>query len=103
MMKIVRVTYTTRADFVVRNCENIQKVMEELRRLNYPGIFYTACLGEDGRTFTHTAFYGSDADQKVLTGLPAFADFQAQLKASGPEIPPRQELLTLIGCSTDIL
>lgn len=99
-MKIVRVTYTTRPEYAGQNTENIQKVMEALQELNAPGINYNACLSPDEKTFVHTAFFQSEAEQKILFDLPEFKFFQEQLKSSGPESPPKQELLTLIGSSS---
>ena len=55
-MKIVRVTYTSKADYAAQNQDNIKKVMADLRQLDHPGIFYHVCMGADGKTFTHTAF-----------------------------------------------
>ena len=73
--------------------------MADLQKLNHPGINYNSCLGADGKTFTHTAFFKSDEDEKLLLELPSFKYFQEQLKAGGLEIPPKQELLTLVGSS----
>jgi hypothetical protein len=101
-MKIVKVFYTTTSEFSTQNAANIQNVMRDLQELKPTGIFYTACLGADGKTFTHTAFFKSDEDQKVLNELPTFKRFQVELKASMPEIAPKQELLTLVGASHDL-
>ena len=101
-MKIVRVIYTTKAEYAEQNQANIKNVMTDLQTLNNPGINYNACLSADGKTFTHTAFFNSDDDQKVLNELPSFKSFQEQLKAGGIEVPPKQELLTLVGSSTNI-
>jgi hypothetical protein len=101
-MKIVRVTYTINAEFVEQNQTNIKNVMSDLQRLNHPGINYNACLGADGKTFTHTAFFKSEEDQKLLNELSSFKYFQEQLKANGFEIPPKQELLNLVGSSKNI-
>lgn len=76
--------------------------MHDLQELNRAGINYNVCLGADGKTFIHTAFFTSDEDEKVLLALPSFKSFQDQLKASGPEVPPKQELLTLVGSSKDM-
>lgn len=76
--------------------------MSDLQRLNHPGINYNACLGADGKTFTHTAFFKSEEDQKLLNELSSFKYFQEQLKANGFEIPPKQELLNLVGSSKNI-
>ena len=101
-MKIVRVTYTTKAEFAEQNQSNIKNVMNDLQKLNHPGINYNACLSADGKTFTHTAFFNSDEDQKILNDLPSFKHFQEQLKSNGFEVPPKQELLNLVGSSTNI-
>ena len=101
-MKIVRVTYTAKPEYVEHNQNNIKKVMSDMQAIGNPGINYNACLGADGKSFTHTAFFNSEEDEKVLLGLPAFIHFQQELRASGPETPPKQELLTLVGSTVDI-
>ena len=102
-MKIVKVTYTTKAEYAEQNQRNIKNVMTDLQKLNHPGINYNACLGSDGKSFTHTAFFNSDDDQKILNELPSFKYFQEQLKSGGLEVPPKQDLLTLVGSSKNIL
>ncbi len=101
-MKIVRVTYTTKAEYAEQNQSNIKNVMSDLQKLDYLGINYNACLSPDGKTFTHTAFFKSDDDQKLLNELPSFKYFQEQLKIGGFEVPPKQELLHLVGSSSNI-
>jgi hypothetical protein len=101
-MKIVKVTYTSKAGYAEQNQENIKNVMADLQKVNHQGINYNACLGADGKTFIHTAFFKSVEDQKLLNELPSFKYFQEQLKAGGLEVPPKQELLTLVGSSMNI-
>ncbi len=101
-MKIVKVTYTTTAGFVDQNQANIRKVMAELQKMNNKGINYNACLSADGRTFIHTAFFKSEEEEQVLLNLPLFKEFQMQLKANGFEVPPKQEVLTLVGASVSL-
>jgi hypothetical protein len=101
-MKIVKVTYTTKAEYAAQNQSNIKNVMTNLQKLHHPGINYHACLSADGKTFIHTAFFNSDEDEKMLLELPSFKHFQEQLESSGPEVPPKQELLTLVGSSENI-
>jgi hypothetical protein len=101
-MKIVKVIYTTKPELAEKNKANIKAVMEDLRRLNPSGIFYNVCLGPDGKTFTHTAFFESDEDRKILNELPSFRRFQEELKSGIPEISPQQEMLTLVGSSRQI-
>ena len=101
-MKIVKVTYTTKAEFTEQNQRNISNVMTDLQMANHQGINYNVCLSADNKTFIHTAFFKSDEDQRLLNELPSFKSFQEQLKSGGLEVPPKQELLTLAGSSTKI-
>ena len=101
-MKIVKVTYTTKAEYAEQNQSNIKKVMADLQKINNPNINYNSCISADGKTFTHTAFFKSEEDEKILMALPSFKNFQEQLKANGIEVPPKQELLTLVGSSKEI-
>lgn len=101
-MKIVKVTYSTKAEYAEQNQTNIKKVMADLQKLNHPGINYNSCLSADGKTFIHTAFFKTNEDEKLLLELPSFKHFQEQLKAGGLETPPKQELLSLVGSSVDI-
>ena len=101
-MKIVKVTYTAKAEFVEKNKANISVVMNDLRTEHNSGINYNACIGPDGATFIHTAFFNSEEDQKVLNDLPSFKKFQEELMAGGLQSPPQQELLTLVGSSKNI-
>jgi hypothetical protein len=101
-MKIVKVTYTTKAEFAEQNQSNIKNVMADLQKADHPGINYNACLSSDSKTFIHTAFFNSEEDQKVLNELPSFKKFQEELKAGGLEVPPKQELLVLVGSSSEI-
>jgi hypothetical protein len=101
-MKIVKVTYTTKAEYAEQNQQNIKNVMADLQTQDHPGINYNACLAADGKTFMHTAFFKSDEEQALLNQLPSFKHFQEQLKASGLESPPKQEVLTLVDSSKPI-
>jgi hypothetical protein len=101
-MKMVIVTYTTTLDYSEQNQHNIKQVMKDLQSAHHPGINYNACLSSDNKTFIHTAFFNSADDQKILNDLPSFKYFQEQLIVSALEISPKQELLQLIGSSTNI-
>lgn len=101
-MKIVKVTYTAKETYVEQNQQNIRNVMADLQKLDHPGINYNVCLSADGKTFIHSAFFNSDEDQKILFELASFKYFQEQLKLNGPEVPPKQELLTLVGSSNPV-
>ena len=101
-MKIIKVTYTTSEQYAEQNQKNIRTVMSDLMTANLLGVNYTACICEDQKTFIHTAFFQSEEDQKVLFELPSFIHFQQSLKASGLEVPPKQEILQLVGSSNEL-
>lgn len=98
-MKAVQVTYTTTAVYSAQNQANIKKVMDDLQRLGQPGLFYHTCMLANGQTFIHTAFFEPAENEQVLFALESFKNFQQQLKASAPQVAPKQEILTLIGSS----
>jgi hypothetical protein len=101
-MKVIQVTYTTTADFSAQNQQNILKVLSDLAGLKDRSISYNACLSADNKTFIHTAYFSSDEGHRILSELPSFKLFQQQLKESGCEVSPKQELLQLLGSSTNL-
>ena len=101
MFKIVRVQYTTKQHYVAKNKENINKVLNDLRKINNPGIKYGAYLLEDEKTFMHFTLFDNEEAYKVLNGLESFKQFQEELKASGFEVPPKAENLSLVASSYD--
>jgi hypothetical protein len=101
-MRIVKVTYTVREEYAPVNSANIKAVMSALRDINDPGINYHVCLSPDNKSFTHTAFFNSEDKEQVLFNLASFKSFREQLKASNPETPPQNEVLTLVGSSKEL-
>lgn len=95
-MKVVRVQYTTRPEFVVTNQSNIAAIVEELKTLNHPGIKYTAWLLPDGKTFMHFDQLENEEAHQVLQSLASFHKFATELEASDLEVEPKLELLTLV-------
>lgn len=101
-MILVKVTYTVRPDFVAENQSNIRKFVEDLRKLNNPGIRYNVLLGDDGKTHTHLSMYENEEAQKALLELNSFKSFQRQRDESGLEAPPKVEMMTLVASSHEI-
>jgi ribosomal protein L9 len=101
-MKIVQVTYTTSQEYAPQNMANIRAVMNELQSKGDDGINYHVCLREDLKTFIHTAFFKSAADQTTLFGLTSFQQFQQQLNDSGLEVAAKPESLSLVGSSKEL-
>ena len=95
-MKIVKVQYTVKDDYVQKNKENIKKVMGDLRAMNNPNIKYSSFLLDDGKTFVHFAMYPDQETGNIVSELDSFITFRAELKASEPEVPPKAENLSLV-------
>jgi hypothetical protein len=100
-MKIVRVHYTTRPEFAPINQANIAGIVKELKELNHPGIKYGCWLLPDGKTFMHFDQFENEADHEVLTSLASFKKFDTELWASGLEIEPVLDLLSLVASTEE--
>jgi hypothetical protein len=72
-----------------------------VRKLNHPGIRYSAYLLPDGKTFMHFDQFENEEAHQVLMGLESFKKFQSGLKESSLEASPQWELLTLAAASYD--
>jgi hypothetical protein len=101
-MNAVKVQYTVKESYVETNKQNISKVTAALKELNNPDIKYIAFLLDDGKTFVHFAMRANEEAANILANLEAFQQFQQQLKASQPEIPPQVENLNMVASGWDI-
>jgi len=100
-MKIVRVQYTTTAEYAATNNENIKQVAKELKKIGHPGIKYSAYVLADGKTFMHFDQFENEEAHQVLTALESFKKFSAELWASKLEVEPKLELPSLVASSED--
>ena len=98
-MKIVRVQYTTTLEFAPVNRANIAAIVSELKELNHPGINYGCWLLADGKTFMHFDQFETEEDHQLLQSLKSFQKFGDELWASGLELEPKLELLTLVAAT----
>lgn len=101
-MKIVRVQYTTRPEYAETNKENIRQVVADLKTINHPGIKYSTYLFADGKTFMHLDHLENEEAHLVLQSLSSFKKFADELRASGLEVEPKLEVLTLAASSEEI-
>ena len=101
-MKSVKVQYTVKAEYANSNKKNVANVMADLRELAHPGIKYSTFVLNDGKTFVHIGMYAGQEALDVVNNLPSFQSFREQLKASGPEAPPKGDDLTLVDSSYEI-
>lgn len=100
-MKIVRVQYTTTAEFAPINQANIAAIVSELKELNHPSIKYGCWLLPDGKTFMHFDQFAGEEDHQLLTSLKSFEKFDHDLWASGLEAEPQLDLLDLVASTED--
>ena len=100
-MKVTRVQYTVRSEFVAENKRNIEAVMEELRALGNGDVRYAAYLHGDGKTFMHLVHQNTADAERLPTSLESFKRFQARLK-DNLEIPPKVEMFELAQSSVPI-
>jgi hypothetical protein len=100
-MKIVRVHYTARPEFVATNQQNIAAIVKELKTLNHLGIKYTTWLLPDGKTFMHFDQFESEEAHLILQNLASFKKFAEELESSQLEVEPKLELLNLVA-STEV-
>ena len=100
-MKVTRVQYTVRSDYVEQNKQNIDAVMREMRALNNNDVRYAVYLQADGKTFMHLAQQNTPEAEKLPTSLESFKRFQAGLK-DNLEIPPKVETFGLVQSVTPI-
>ena len=101
-MKSVKVQYTVKSEYADTNKKNVAKVMADLRELAHLGIKYSTFVLADGKTFVHIGMYADQEALDTVNNLPSFQSFREQLKASGPEAPPKGDDLTLVDSSYEI-
>jgi hypothetical protein len=100
-MKITRVQYTVRSDFVEENKRNIEAVMNELRVLADDDVRYAVYLHDDGKTFMHLVHQNTAAAERLPTSLESFKHFRTRLKDQF-EVPPKTETFTLVQSSVSV-
>jgi len=98
-MKVTRVQYTVRSDFVEENKTNIDAVMSELRALANSDVQYAVYLHGDGKTFMHLVHQNTADAERLPTPLNSFKHFQARLKEN-LEISPKVESFALVQSAT---
>ncbi|GAB3221255.1 hypothetical protein [Spirosoma arcticum] len=101
-MIIVKVTYTLKPDFVLKNQENITLFLNDFKKIDSTDFRYIAYIGEDGKTFTHISMYQHEEIQKQLLAVASFKAFQKERNESGLEADEKIEMITLAGASYDI-
>src|ERR1041384_7795313 len=94
-MKVTRVQYTVRSNFVAENKSNIDAVMRELRALGNSDVQYAVYQRSDGQTFMHLVHQNTTEAERLPTSLGSFKHFQTSLKDK-LEAPPKVETFELV-------
>jgi hypothetical protein len=90
-MKTIMVRYkTTSPENADKNAALVRGVFEELHARAPGGIRYTSYRAEDGVSFVHIATH--EGPSTALTELPAFKEFQREIKSRCAEAPVVTEL-----------
>ena len=101
-MKITRVQYTVKPEFVETNKKNIEAVMEEVKSQNWADFKYATYLAPDGLSFMHFAVAETpEANERLLT-LESFKHFTSELRAKGAEAPPKSDQMSLVAAGFDL-
>jgi len=100
-MKIVKVEYQVKPDFVETNKQNILKVMNTLKAKNTTSFKYSSYYLGEGKFMHYNITNGENFSE--LNELQEFKDFLAALKASQPIIPPNAIGMELVGSNMDLI
>jgi len=100
-VKVTRVQYTVRPEYVEQNKRNIEAVMRELRAIGNDEVKYAVYLQQDGRTFMHLVHQNTAEAEQYPTSLESFKSFQTQLRAN-LEVPAKVEAFTLVDAAAQI-
>ncbi|MGN7864960.1 hypothetical protein [Chryseobacterium sp. 22458] len=79
----VIVTYTVNPGFVSSNKANIQKFLEDFKKLDPSTFEYKVFVKEDGVTFVHYSNYINEEVQHEVLNVPSFKEFQKLRDESG--------------------
>ncbi|PWN70361.1 hypothetical protein C1631_010325 [Chryseobacterium phosphatilyticum] len=79
----VIVTYTVNPEFVPANKINIQKFLDDFKKLDQSTFEYKVYAKEDGVTFVHYSNYINEEVQHEVLNVPSFKEFQMLRDESG--------------------
>lgn len=79
----VLVSYIVKPEYVAENKHNIQRFLEDFKKLDQSKFEYKVYLKEDGVTFLHYSNYENEAVQHEVLNVPSFKEFQRLRDESG--------------------
>ena len=95
IMKVVKVEYQVKDEFIEQNKKNIEAIIEELKGRGDVGVKYFANIKEDGKTFVHINIMRDDVDPSVMSEMDSFKKFQKELGENvtvKPEVTPLKNI-----------
>ena len=95
-MKKVFVRYKVKADRVAENENLVKEVYKQLHENKIDGFHYTTIKLADGVSFVHIAFVDTEEANTAFNQLPAFKNFQVNIKDRCEE-PPAATQFAVIG------
>ena len=100
-MKIIKVEYQVKPDYVETNKQNILKVMDALKEREITHFKYSSYYLGEGRFMHYNVTNGEDFIE--LNELQEFKSFVAALKASDPVISPKPIDMELVGSNMELI
>lgn len=100
-MKIVKVEYQVKPDFVETNKQNITKVMDALKAKNITSFRYSSYYLGEGKFMHHNIT--NEENFAELNELEEFKNFLAALKESQPIVSPKPVEIELVGSNMAII
>ena len=100
-MKIIKLEYQVKPDFVATNKQNILKVMDALKAKNITHFRYSSYYLGEGKFMHCNVTYGDDFPE--LNELKEFKYFLAALKASDPVIFPKPIDMEAVGSNMELI
>jgi hypothetical protein len=91
-MKKIMVRYKLKADKISENETLVKEVYKQLHEKKLEGFHYCTFKLADGVSFVHIAFADNEHVNSVFNHLPAFKNFQANIKERCDELPVVNEV-----------
>jgi hypothetical protein len=100
-MKIIKVEYQVKPDFVETNKQNILRVMDALKAKNITHFRYASYYLGEGKFMHYNAT--NEDNFSELNELQEFKDFLATLKASQPIVFPTPVNMEPVGSNLELI
>lgn len=99
----VIVTYRINPAFAEQNKQNIQRFLNDFKKLDSSNFQYSVYTKEDNVTFVHHSIYKNEQVQAEVLSLPSFREFQRLRDESGLNGTHTIEFLSPVGSTAENL